>query len=229
MSKINTEEPTIETRLATETQKKQAWKFKVFHKKLKKKNIFFAALEEQARIALDAVRAVMIYCDDPTEENGDRVKELENDGDEVRKELINTINKTFITPIDREDLFQLSLDIDDITDYMLTTITDMEIYGIKPDSYVRKMILELEEMTAYLYEAVKLLEFSREEANHPALRAKKLENIVNTSYHNALANLYESDDIKKILKYREIYNHLNNASDRGDEAANSIMNISVKL
>ncbi len=197
--------------------------------KPRKKNRFFLAVEEQARISLECVRAVITYCDEPTEANGARVQELENEGDNVRKNLIITINKTFMTPIDREDLFQLSLNIDDIADYMWTTIMDMRIYGILPDQYIKEMIVELEQMANYLYQAVGCLEFEREKASKLALKAKKLENVVNTAYHNALAVLYESDDIKKILKYREIYNHLNNASDRGDEAANSVMNISVKL
>lgn len=197
--------------------------------KPRKKNRFFAAVEEQARISLECVQAVMVYCDEPTEANGARVQELENKGDAVRKELITTINKTFITPIDREDLFELSLDIDDIADYMWTTIMDMRIYGITPDMYIKEMIVELGQMADYIYQAVSCLEFDRVKASKLALKAKKLENVVNTAYHNALANLYESDDIKKILKYREIYNHLNHASDRGDEAANTVMNISVKL
>ncbi len=193
------------------------------------KNTFYAALEEQARIALESVRAVKLYCDEPTEANGDMVQELENEGDNVRKHLINTINKTFITPIDREDLFQLSLNVDDISDYMWTTIMDMRIYGIVPDKYIKEMIEELEQMAEYLYQAISNLEFDRKKASELALKAKHLENTVNTTYHNGLAVLYELDDIKKILKFREIYNHLNHASDRGDEAANSVMNISVKL
>jgi len=195
----------------------------------KKRNKFFVAIEEQARISLECVQAVMTYCDDPTEANGDRVQQLENDGDNVRKNLITTINKTFITPIDREDLFQLSLNVDDIADYMWTTIMDMRIYGIFPDKHIKEMIVELEQMTEYLYQAISNLEFDKEKASKFALQSKKLENVVNTSYHNALAILYDSEDIKKILKYREIYNHLNHASDRGDEAANTVMNISVKL
>lgn len=198
-------------------------------KECSNKNVFFTAIQEQARIALESVQAVKAYCDDPTEANGDMVQQLENEGDNIRKHLINTINKTFITPIDREDLFQLSLNVDDIADYMWTTIMDMRIYGILPDKYIKEMIIELEQMADYLYQSIAFLEFDKSRASEMALKAKKVENIVNASYHNALAVLYESDDIKKILKYREIYNHLNHASDRGDEAANSVMNISVKL
>jgi uncharacterized protein Yka (UPF0111/DUF47 family) len=157
------------------------------------------------------------------------VHDLEKEGDAVRKNLILTINDTFITPIDREDLFQVSLTIDDIADYMWTTIQEARIYDILPDNYIKEMVVELEKMVKHIYQATCCLEFDRENASRFALKAKKLENTVSKVYHKALAVLYDSDDIKAILKYREIYNHLNHAADRGDAAANSIMNISVKL
>ena len=62
-----------------------------------------------------------------------------------------------------------------------------------------------------------------------ATKVKKLENTLNVQFHQSIAELFESDDIKKILKYREIYNHMNHAADKGDFSADILLDIVVKL
>lgn len=62
-----------------------------------------------------------------------------------------------------------------------------------------------------------------------ATRVKKLENTLNVQYHQSIAELFTSDDFKKILKYREIYSHMNHASDKGDCSADILLDIVVKF
>ena len=73
------------------------------------------------------------------------------------------------------------------------------------------------------------LEKNRSKVSQEATRVKKLENTLNVQYHKSIAELFESDDFKKILKYREIYSHMNHASDKGDVSADILLDIIVKL
>jgi uncharacterized protein len=161
------------------------------------------------------------------------LKAKEKEADEVRRILIFELNKTFITPFDREDIFALSRTIDDVLDYAYSTITEMEILKVKPTSYMHRMSSLLRDAAYELLQAVCRLEQHPGVSNEHAQRAKALENRVEEVYREALADLFTgAEDIKhviKMLKSREVYRHLSNAADRGDEAANVIADIVVKI
>jgi uncharacterized protein Yka (UPF0111/DUF47 family) len=146
--------------------------------------------------------------------------------------LIYELNKTFITPIDREDIFSLSRSIDDVLDYAYSTITEMELLKVKPNSYMERIASLLRDSANEILMAVDRLQDHPGVASEHAQRAKALENKVEAIYREALAELFSgAEDIKhvmKILKMREVYRHLSNAADRGDEAANVIADIVVK-
>ena len=169
------------------------------------------------------------YCDRPTPENGDLVKAKEQEADQVRYQLVDAINRTFITPIDRDDLFRLSTAIDDLADYAWTTVKDLRIYDIPPDNNLASLVAILLQMAEGLLICVENLE-----SHHPVVatevnKVKKLENVMNARFHESIAELFESDDIRKILKYREIYSHMNHASDKGDFCADLLQDIIVKF
>ena len=67
---------------------------------------FYSLLIKQAEVIRDAVAALCAYCQEPTKERGDFVKVKEKEADAVRRELVEDINRTFITPIDRDDLYR---------------------------------------------------------------------------------------------------------------------------
>lgn len=199
----------------------------LFNKK-KKKDPFFELLEKQCAKAAEACAMLVEYCADPSEELGSKLKKVEQEGDALRRELSQGIYNTFITPIDREDLFRLSGTIDDVTDYAWNTVKESRIYGIEPDEACEKMSKTLLEIAREMHTCVSLIETDIKGSNEAAIRAKKLENQMNKQFHKAVAALYEQDDIKKILKYREIYNHMNHASDHADQAADLMMTVLVK-
>ena len=190
---------------------------------------FFDLLKDQTTLTVDGVQALCRYCDDPTDENAAAVKSVEVQADGARRLLISEINKTFITPIDREDLFDISCAIDDIVDYAATTIEEIRIYKLEPDEAIKKMSEVILQMAEGLLKAVSHLEHNSDIASEESIRVKKMENVVNGLYYKALSELFESDDLKKILKSREIYRHLNTAADKGDHAADVLLNIIVKM
>jgi predicted phosphate transport protein (TIGR00153 family) len=157
----------------------------------------------------------------------------EKEADEARRILIDELNKTFITPFDREDIFLLSRTIDDVLDYAYSTVSEMEILKVEPTNFMQSMASILRDAAYELLMAVDRLENHPGVANDHAQRAKSLENRVEEVYREALADLFSgAEDIQhviKMLKSREVYRHLSNAADRGDEAANVIADIIVKI
>lgn len=195
-----------------------------------KKNLdFYGILAQQAQIVRDTVYALYTFCKTPTRENGDFVKAQEHEADQVHYRLADAINRTFITPLDRDDLFRLSTSIDDLADYAWTTVKDLRIYDILPDKNLTSMVEILLQMADGLLVCVKHLRNNHSLVAQQAKKVKKLENSLNERYHESIAELFTSDDFKEILKYREIYSHINHASDKGDICADLLMNIVVKL
>ena len=190
---------------------------------------FYGLLIQQAQVIRDAVEALCVFCETPTQENGDFVKVKEKEADTVRRELVDDINRTFITPIDRDDLYRLSSSIDDLADYAWTTVKEIRIYDIQPDAHLLEMARTLLKMADGLLVCVQNLEKNHAVVSTEATKVKKLENTLNVQFHKSIAELFETDDIKKILKYREIYNHMNHAADKGDFSADILLDIVVKL
>lgn len=198
----------------------------------KKPDIFLPLLAKQAEFAVQGLHGLQAYMREPQQEVADRVKGVEKDADEVRRILIDELNRNFITPIDREDIFALSRAIDDVLDYADTTTEEMAILGVKPNEYLTRMVSLLTDAAEEINKAVQRLEDHPNVANDHAVRAKALENRVESVYRQAIAALFvgpkDVEDVVEMLKLREIYRHLSNAADRGDEAANVIGDIVVK-
>lgn len=190
---------------------------------------FYTLLIQQAQVIRDAVEALCDFCQDPTQEKGNFVKVKEKEADTIRRQLVEDINRTFITPIDRDDLYRLSTSIDDLADYAWTTVKEVRIYDIQPDEHLLAMARTLLQMADGLLLCTQKLEKDHTGVAAEATKVKKLENALNVQFHQSIAELFETDDIKKILKYREIYSHMNHAADKGDFSADILLDIVVKL
>ncbi len=203
-----------------------------FFRRRRKPNRFLDLLIEQAQFTLQGFELLREYMREPREELARQMKHIEEEADEVRRILIEELNRSFVTPFDREDIFALSLTIDDMLDYAYTTVDEMEIFDLKPDEHMCRMVDLLTEAAQEILRGVQRLDQYPGVANEHAVRAKALENRVEREYRKALSELFKDpqslDDIMEILKRREIYRHLSNAADRGDEAANVIGDIVVK-
>ena len=198
----------------------------------KKSNRFIELLLKQAEHTWEGLQALTNYIKEPDETLAKQLSEKEKEADEVRRILIDELNRTFVTPIDREDIFALSLTIDDVLDYANTTIEEMAMLEIEPTAFMERMVSLLTEAAREIYMGVSRLERHPNVANEHAVRAKALENRVETVYREAIADLFhmprDVDHIVDMLKLREVYRHLSNAADRGDAAANVIGDIVVK-
>jgi len=193
---------------------------------------FLKLICDQASYAQAGLEALQAYVKAPSEASASTVRKVEKDADEVRRILIDELNRSFVTPIDREDLFALSRAIDDVLDYADTTVEEMVTLGVAPNQYLTRMVSLLRDAAEEINRGVQRLEDRPNVANDHAVRAKALENRVEGVYREAVGALFNGprdlDHVVEMLKLREIYRHLSNAADRGDEAANIIGDIVVK-
>ena len=204
---------------------------KLFRRK-RKADRFIDLLIQQAEFAVEGMQMLQQYVKKKDEAAARRVTDIEKEADEVRRILIDELNRTFVTPIDREDIFALSLSIDDILDYANSTVEEMVLLKVEPNTYMERMVSLLTDAAREIYMGVTRLQDHPNVANDHAVRAKALENRMETVYREAIANLFDMprdvDHVVEMLKLREIYRHLSNAADRGDTAANVIGDIVVK-
>lgn len=204
----------------------------IFSRK-KKRDRFVKLVLKQSEFAVEGIETLLEYLKQPNEALAEKLTMIEKEADEVRRILIDELNRTFITPIDREDIFALSLTIDDVLDYAESTIEEMHLLDVKPNSYLERIVSLLQQAARELCLAVERIEDHPNVANDHAVRAKALENRVETVYREAIADLFrmprDIEHVVEMLKLREVYRHLSNAADRGDAAANVIGDIVVKM
>ena len=189
---------------------------------------FFDLLSRQSAKTVEGLEALWVFAENGNRENANLVRNIEREADELRRILIEELDRTFVTPIDREDIFALSRAIDDVVDYANTTVDEMEIYEVKGDAHIQEMVNILRKAARELNDAVRILKDYPKIASEHAVKAKAYENTIEKAYHMALADLFKGADTIYMLKMREIYRHLSNAADRGDEAANIISSIVMK-
>ncbi len=198
----------------------------------KKPDRFRQLLAEQASKTLEGVQLLERYVRAPSAEIVDALRRAEKEADELRRILIDELNRTFATPFDREDIFSLSRAIDDIIDYAHTSVDEMALFNVQPTPDIVNIVKLLADAAAEIHLAVLRLSDHPGVAIEHAKRAKSLENRVEDLYRQALAHLFEDvktiEDVNRVLKLREIFRHLSNSADRGDEAANLISDIVVK-
>jgi predicted phosphate transport protein (TIGR00153 family) len=195
----------------------------------KKKCDFCEMLYAQSQKVLEGLDALYAWSQGGVDVQREKVKDIEREADELRRIVIEELNQTFVTPFDRDDIFSLSRAIDDVMDYADRTVDEMEIYEVKPNNHVVQMIDILRKAARELNDSIRLIQKYPNIALEHATKAKAAENEMENAYHRALAELFKGTDTIYMLKMREIYRHLSNAADRGDEAANLIGDIVVKM
>ncbi|MBM3144394.1 MAG: DUF47 family protein [Chloroflexi bacterium] len=199
----------------------------------KKDDVFHHLIEEQANLTYEGLKLLVKYMESQDDSILENLSLREKEADEVRRILIDELNRTFVTPYDREDIFSLSRTIDDVLDYAYSTVDEMEILQVTPTSFMMRIASLLQDAAYEIWLAVQRLEKHPAVAIDHAQRAKALENRIESVYREAVADLFSGPEdvhhIVEMLKMREVYRHLSNAADRGDEAANVISDIVVKI
>jgi uncharacterized protein Yka (UPF0111/DUF47 family) len=210
---------------------------KLWNELFKKADAFQDLIKKQAQLTVEGVNLLYEFMGVSEEtQNADvlrhnlriQLKKVESEGDKARRELISELNKSLITPLDRQDLFNLSNVIDNILDYALSTVEEMLVYNLYPNYYLRKMIEKVSRGANHISYAVEQLFKDKQLVNNNIVASKVMENEIEETYREALADLFEKPDFHYIFKMREVYRHISNAGDRLAEAAEILGNILIK-
>ncbi len=195
---------------------------------------FMQLLVEQTELTVKGLHLLKTYMEKRDASIAKKINDKENEADEIRRVLIEELMRSFLTPFDREDIFSLSREVDDVLDYTNTTVDEMEILDVPTTPYMVRMASLLHDAAQEIDMAVQRLQDKHfKVANDHAQAAKALENRVESVYREALAELFqEPKNLKQmmiLMKTREVYRHMSNAADREDAAANVISDIIMKM
>jgi len=197
-----------------------------------KQDSFMLLLLKQGTYAVSIVEALQAYLRKQTDKKSTRARQVEEEADETQRILVHELLDTFVTPIDREDIFSLSRALDNFIDYVYDTVEELQIFELEPPPSVLEMTDLLWEMAHELKLALERLSDYPGVAAEHARRAKGFENQVEDAYRRSLAELFNGPEdihhVMEILKTREVLRHLSNAADQGDTAADIVMDIVVK-
>ena len=160
------------------------------------------------------------------------IRDLEHQGDRMTHEIIDKLNRTFITPIDREDIHALASELDDVIDVIQSTSDRMQLYRIpKPPESLTKLALVLLQSTETIGKAVKSLR----EMSHTrrtldfCIEVNRLENEGDVILKTMLKDLFTPPkDALDVIKWKEIYEAVEFATDKCEDIANTIEGIVVK-
>jgi predicted phosphate transport protein (TIGR00153 family) len=157
------------------------------------------------------------------------IKRLEHEADQATHEVVNRLDRTFITPLDREDIHQLASDLDDVMDAMDGTARRAQIFrlGVAPQG-VKRLAEVIQRMVGVLAEAVGRLK-KGDDVMRFCVEAKQLEEEGDAIYHEALGQMFEKErDAIEIIKWKEIYDNLENTLDQAEDVANVVESITIK-
>lgn len=198
----------------------------------RKPNRFIERLREHAFIVTQGTQALVDYMAAPGMKHAARVRALERKADEIRRLLIDELNRTFVTPIDREDLFALSRAIDDVLDHAYSTTHEMDVLRVRPNEHLSSLAALLHDSAEEIYLAIEQLEKQPRAADAHAVRVKAIENRAEELYAQALAQLFsepqDMNDVIQMFKLREIYRHMFHAVGSAERAADVIGDIVIK-
>jgi len=188
------------------------------------------------RAALNVTKAATLLVSlmenfDNVDARAKEIYEVEQDGDMLTHDIMKKLNKTFITPIDREDLHALASSLDDVLDLIWASVDRLSVFKItEPTKEALAMSKDLLATAEVIHKAIhKLKEKNYSYVQEYCIEINRLENRIDRAFRDALGALF--DDMKDpilIIKWKEIYEHLEDASDKCEDVANVLEAIVLK-
>ena len=209
---------------------------------------FYTLLNEQCDLAVEAMEVFVHFMEHGDIDKAKEVRALEKRGDKLKARNIDILNRSFSTPMDREDIYRAIASIDHIINYAKTTTREIEVLEVQPDVYMLELAVLLQGGTYALQRGYRKLTEHPAQAEEDAQAARKAERGAEKVYRRALAELFKAEGYIKELenhetdskatavtmvidmfKRREVYRHLSNAADRLARAGEVLHDIVVKI
>ena len=195
---------------------------------------FFELFEESVQNMVKAAQKLreLVYTWENAGERVGEITELEHEGDVITHQIMDQLHRTFVTPFDREDIAQLAHVLDDVTDFIQAAADAMFIYKVDRPGQSAK------ELADVIVQAATEVERAMPQLRHRAefkqilercVEINRLENVADEIYRSAMSELFtDNTDIADIIKWREIYEHMESATDRCEDVANVLEGVALK-
>lgn len=192
---------------------------------------FFTDFQALAIELQDASRLLeaMVAPDRPIWEQADAIKKVEHKCDSITHEVIQRLNRTFVTPLDREDIHALARTLDDVMDAIDAAAALIRLYRLESVRFgVRELAQIITASTAQIRPALEALEHNKGLITH-AVEINRLENEADRVHQQAVSRLFEDErDPIMVIKWKETLDFLEAATDRCEDVANVLEGVMVK-
>lgn len=196
---------------------------------------FFDLFEVSAKNMVRAAESLkdMVYSWERFDEKLEEMTQIEHQGDTITHEIMFQLNRSFITPFDREDIGLLAHSLDDVTDLIQSAADTMVLYKVKtPGKRARELadiIVQITTEVENVMPGLRRHNANLEKILNSCVEINRLENVADTIYRTALTELFDDDsDIADIIKWREIYEHMESATDMCEDVANVLESVALK-
>jgi predicted phosphate transport protein (TIGR00153 family) len=194
---------------------------------------FFDLLIEQSANVKEGVKYLNTMMGDFTdlEQKALYLKKMESKGDSMVHHIHEELNRTFITPIDREDIVALTSSLDDILDIVDNVADNIVLFKIKQPTkamveLVRNLNMAMEEVDIAIHHLKDMKK--PKDTKSCCVEINRLEHEGDTIYRKAIADLFETEDAKNIIKLKELYTNIEFAADRCEDVADVLNGILIK-
>jgi predicted phosphate transport protein (TIGR00153 family) len=189
----------------------------------------FVAVANRCQEAAGLLRELLTGRAERAKYCAEAIKRLENEADDVTHEVVNRLDRTFITPIDREDIHLLASDLDDVIDRIDGTARRAQIFRLgKAPEGIAELCDVIQRITSEVAQAVAKLR-GRDDVLKHCIEAKRLEEEGDALYHEMLGQLFDREkDAVAIIKWKEIYDNLETTIDEAEDVANDLESIILK-
>ena len=196
-------------------------------------NEIISSLELQAEVLIKSVNTLveLMYDYEKLDQLGTKAEDLEHEGDKITHNIYVLIDKTFVTPLDKEDIANLAGEIDQIIDYTDRFIGTLSLFEIKePTPYMTelaKMLLSSSQEVFFLVKKLRGFKNSNELIGH-CQNISQYEHEADVIFRTAIAELFKTRDAIYIIKMKEVYEILEGAHDRCADVADVFEDIALK-
>jgi len=195
--------------------------------------VFFDLFEKQAGIVKEAAWQLVALCEDFTnvKEKRHDIEKLEHKGDQITHDIYGQLNRTFITPLDPEEISRLASTLDEVLDYIDGSAEKMFYYTIEStDAHMIELAKLIHLSASEIESAVKGIRSIKDPRyiEERCIEVNRLENLADDVLAHAITDLFRTTDAIAIIKLKDIYEHLETATDNCEDVANVLSDIAIR-
>jgi len=195
--------------------------------------VFFDLFERLARVVVMSAEELESMVNNRTDrlDAFKKIKDLEHQGDVITHEIYENLNRTFITPLDPLEISRLASELDDILDYIDDSAEKMINYGVLEfDNYMQNFAQLIRLSVVQLECGVKTIRKRKGSAELDlcGIEVNRLENLADDLLSKAIQQLFRGQDAVIIIKLKDIYECLETATDKCEDVANVLSDISIR-